>query len=200
MVFSGYLLNGVLQRRLQKATIKLEAFREVNRAAVRLISALIGLRHAFAIQTADSFTEDDLFDLVWQTGLARESEGPLDAGAIDRLAEDLRRASSHRGEEVQEWARATLVGLTNVYSRAFARQVDAIEVEIAHVNLVSKSNKVNAALRRFEDRVVQHSELSMARARSGTPSEEQIETEIEKLTAAWRDLTGAMRDDLKKTL
>ncbi len=204
VVLSGYLVNGRLQRHLQKATtnyhVKLEAYREVNRAAIGLINALVGLRNAFAIRRGNTLTEDDISDLSWQMGVARESEALLETDVIDRMSEDLNRASLQQSEQLQERAAAARTELLNVYSRAFAHQRDTIELQLAQANLVSQSKSVNAALGRFEERVVQHSEYSTAHAGAGSPTMEELGIGIEELMNTWRLLTEAMRDELHEAL
>lgn len=200
----GYLYNGRLQRRLQRDTTnyeaKLVAYREVNRSATHVINVLAGLRRVHAIRDGAPPTEEDLFDLAWETGLARDSEAFLETDVTSRVAQDLREASKEGGSELQHWAPAARVSLISVYSRAMAHHLSAMEVQIAQANLVSRSKVVEAALGRFERRVTEYSRYTTERAGSGLPSPDDLTTETNELVAEWQRLGVAMKRELRETL
>lgn len=200
----GYLVNGRFQRRLQRETTnyhaQLEAYKEVNRAAVRMMNALSGMRVLYSLTGKESYSDSELFDIAWQMGPAREAEAPLGTDAVQRMAKGLETATRDNEKSTQEWAGTTRIGLLNVYSRAFDYQRVTIETNIANANLVSDSPEVNGALGKFETCVTDYSKHMRSRIGSGMPLPDELTSEMDKVDVAWRRLTEVMRDELRETL
>lgn len=205
----AYFFNGQLQRRLEKRTtsyhVKLEAFQAINRSAMGVIGALIGLRNLFGLLKENSLTDAEVIEIAWQLGLAREAERPLETTIVDTMAIDFKAASLEKEEDerltaIRSWADATHFSLLVLYTRVLAFHIDALTLQASQADLVSNHDDVESSLSRFQARVSQYSGYIADRTGRGSPFPEELDAEIAALDEEWRNLRLAMWVELERTL
>ncbi len=211
LLFVGYLLNGWRERSFERKRTnyhaKLEHFREIDDAVMHLSNVVVYFRMLLE-RDWESGGEDlqAFWDMAWFASLARDEETPLRTQVVEKIMEDLKKASLHDDEERREsafrdWLEATLPSLAILWVRVLAFHFNRLTKLRMDVRLVAESPVVLLTVDNLAARVME--ELG-AEPEAGTTldsiSVERIKRFQKRLSPAILALQDSMRREIQITL
>ncbi len=211
LLLVGYLLNGWRERSFERKRTnyhaKLEHFRKINDAVMHLSNAAVYFRMLLE-RDWESGGEDlqAFWDMAWFASLARDEETPLGTQVVEKIVEDLKKASLHDDEDTREsafrdWVDVTRVNLAIVWIRVLAFHFNRLSKVSMDVRLVAESPVVLLTVDNLAARVME--ELG-AEAEDGAAvnsiSPERVKEFQKRLSPAILALQDAMRHEIQITL